>query len=57
MPAGGGGLIRPAWGCLGYPIFMLGIVPGGTVALPRKNRIFQVIFIITLCAFATWREN
>jgi hypothetical protein len=27
MPAGGGCPTRPAWGCLGYPIFMLGAVP------------------------------
>jgi hypothetical protein len=27
MPAGVGYLTRPAWGCLGYPIFMLGAVP------------------------------
>jgi hypothetical protein len=27
MPAGGGCLISPAWGCLGYQIFSLGAVP------------------------------
>jgi hypothetical protein len=27
MPAGGGCLISPAWGCLGYQIFILGAVP------------------------------
>ncbi len=26
MPAGVGCLTRPAWGCLGYPIFILGAV-------------------------------
>jgi hypothetical protein len=27
MPAGVGYLTRPAWGCLGYQIFILGAVP------------------------------
>jgi hypothetical protein len=27
MPAGVGCLTRPAWGCLGYRIFILGAVP------------------------------
>jgi hypothetical protein len=34
MPAGGGCLTRPAWGCLGYPIFILGVVSLGAVTLP-----------------------
>jgi hypothetical protein len=29
MPAGVGFLTRPAWGCLGYHIFILGVVPYG----------------------------
>jgi hypothetical protein len=33
MPAGGGCLTRPAWGCLGYQIFSLGVVPVATITL------------------------
>jgi hypothetical protein len=37
MPAGGGCLTRPAWGCLGYQIFILVVVFYG-LAAPSANR-------------------